>query len=164
MLNIRVTDLIRPSRAIIAIVSLFFLLPLLSGYGSLLFPETIQASPENISEIRSIGKVVAETEESAHWKNTTQVWNILVINTEAVSIDDAMTTTISRLNGQGWKVVANQSDWTQMRSPRWGYALLTLWPWQIYSRSQASISMRTTLDDAQFAPEALVVAEISIGG
>ncbi|MBP2703902.1 hypothetical protein JOL79_08790 [Microbispora sp. RL4-1S] len=96
---------------------------LVSGCGIL--PRTAEVDPGIVSDMRGIGKVLAETKTKSTWRGLTTVSQVAIVDVGGTNTGDALHRATELLRERGWVVVAQgRSDWVVMTSREWGEARL----------------------------------------
>lgn len=102
---------------------------LASGCGSL-FVTTIRVEEDAVDEVRSIGRIVAETTQDPIYRDTVQIDNILILDVGAPSFKRGVSIAESRLEKHGWEVDSKIPAFTDMKSTRWKDTSLTVRPYK----------------------------------
>ncbi|NBE91859.1 hypothetical protein FE391_00720 [Nonomuraea sp. KC401] len=106
------------------------ILVLATGCG--LWPhKTIRAEAGAVDEVRSIGRVAAQTTEDPLYGDTVQVDDILIMDVEASSFEEGVSAAREQLEQRGWVTTFKGVAFTEMRSNRWKGASLTIRPFEL---------------------------------
>ncbi|MGW4799374.1 hypothetical protein ACWEPC_43870 [Nonomuraea sp. NPDC004297] len=91
-----------------------------SGCDAAWLPETvIKVDPAAISEVRSIGRVVARTTADPFYERTVQVIEILVFDFDAPDYSQALSEARGLLRKRGWSEIFTDEYGAVMESDRW---------------------------------------------
>lgn len=130
---------------------------LLAGCGS----QTFRVAPEVVDEVRSIGKVVAETRDGIGWDEIEVVDEILVFDVGATSEEEALSKASDLLQRKGWGVTSKSLGRVEMESPKWSDNRLTYTPVNMYDFGDQPIPrVARAIRDVGARSEALIVVEI----
>ncbi|MEV0145711.1 MULTISPECIES: hypothetical protein [unclassified Nonomuraea] len=102
---------------------------LLTGCGSW-FQKTIRAEEGALSEVRSVGRVVAQTTEDPVYRDVIQIEDVLVMDVDASAADADMDVARRLLEQRGWDFIEKVGSRTLMNSTRWKDTSLTIEPFQ----------------------------------
>jgi hypothetical protein len=94
-----------------------------SGCG--LLHKTLEVDSAAVAEVRTIGKVVAQTKIEDTWKSTTQLDEFLLMDLGAVDYDAAHDKARDQLERLGWQST-HTIDWTRMISTKWKHTVLKI--------------------------------------
>ncbi|MEU6790306.1 hypothetical protein ABZ907_01290 [Nonomuraea wenchangensis] len=116
-------------RAVVRVtVMALCVLMLAAGCGSL-FLHTVRAEAEAVDEVRSIGRVVAQTTEDPQYRDTIQIDDILMLDMNATTFDTATDEACRLLERRGWVLTDKvPSHHLRMASTRWEDTSLTIYP------------------------------------
>jgi hypothetical protein len=125
MFLIRVEGLRRASRALRIAAVLLSACLLVSGCGTRWFPDTLDADPGAISEVRDIGRKMAQTTKGYIYENTAQNMDTFILDVEASSFHEALNIAHRRLRQRGWVLPGRvdevlNDDAISMESEKWG--------------------------------------------
>lgn len=110
------SPLLRVSKATV----LVSLLILVSACRSELFPRTQHADSDAVGEIRSIGKVLVESDSRNTWDGVTQVAKILVVDIGSPDKEGVVSAASKLLEKRGWAIIRNnEPDSVWMESHKW---------------------------------------------
>ncbi|KAB8181296.1 hypothetical protein FH608_051045 [Nonomuraea phyllanthi] len=120
-----------------AVVGLW-LLALCSGCGTQWLPTKLQADATALYEVRSIGKLVAQTAIELGYEGAVQITDILVLDLAKPVYQEALDTAHDRLRKQGWKDVGNRSDVIDMESSKWAKTYLEMGSMEMLEQYEAT--------------------------
>lgn len=101
--------------------------------GCELFPTTSGPQPEVVAELRAVGKVVASTTTEWYWDGHTDVDQVVVVDIERQTSDDAAATAIRILQQCGWKRTEDvPNSPVVLQSSRWDGASVWVAPFVSY--------------------------------
>lgn len=110
------------------LASLLVLLTI-SGCGTQWFPETLEADPDAISEVRNVGREMAHITTGLIYENTTQNIDILIFDVGASSFQDALYIARDRLLQRGWVIEGRASNsLIMMESKKWEQTSVSIEP------------------------------------
>ncbi|MCP2349886.1 hypothetical protein [Nonomuraea roseoviolacea] len=129
MLLERHSPLVAISVAIKVALVAVCIFPLLAGCGSWL-QKPIRVEEGALSEVLSVGRVVARTTEDPVYNNTVQIDDVLVMDVDASSFEVGMDVARRRLEQHGWAFSEKVATRTLMNSTRWKDTSLTIEPFR----------------------------------
>ncbi|WP_204060248.1 hypothetical protein [Microbispora corallina] len=92
-----------------------------------LFPTTIRVDEGAISEVRTIGKVLAESETESTWDGVTSISKVLAIDIGDQGHADATTGAYKLLQKHGWLLSIDKHPQSiYMESHKWGHVGLMI--------------------------------------
>ncbi|WP_152990361.1 hypothetical protein [Sphaerimonospora mesophila] len=146
-------------------VVLLFVLLLLPGCRSELFPKTLRVGPGIVQEVRSIGKVLLEKTDEDTWDGITTVTEILVIDVGSLRAREALEKAGNLLRERGWVISAQRlPDWVQMESGEWENVLLSIEGLEFYDSTEGlGPKERKAVNDpgGQVMSEGVVILKLS---
>jgi hypothetical protein len=104
------------------LLAIGFILAAVSGCGTLWFFKSttvIKIDPAAVTDVRAIGRLVAQTTTDPYDQDTVQVVEILVLDVGASDFSEALTVARARLQQKGWNVSASGDIIVTMESSRW---------------------------------------------
>ncbi|GAA3444444.1 hypothetical protein [Planomonospora venezuelensis] len=109
-------------------LAFLLILVMAAGCGVRWISETIDVDPAAISEVRGVGRKVAETTTSLIYEDVTQNISILILDVGASSFQEAANLTHGRLYQHGWIEKGRGIDSIHMKSARWKKTSLLIKP------------------------------------
>ncbi len=147
-------------KCLLASLIVLFIIP---GCGTQWFPKTIEADPDAISEVRGIGRKVAQTTTELVSENTTQKIDVLILDFGASDFINALSIAHDRLRQRGWVVTGRANDVINMKSKKWGQTsvvMKSLGSLQDYGVAQ-ELQISKTLKSDRIESSAYVVLAIT---
>ncbi|MER5646141.1 hypothetical protein [Streptosporangium sp. NPDC002524] len=122
---------------------------------------TLRADPAVLGEVRSIGKVLGESETESFWNGTTEVDNKFVVDVGGANAQEALNKASDLLRKRKW-IAAPQKDpqIVQMHSPIWKGAYLSIKlfdPLHVGMYPEAAIK---AIKEKSIDPEVLVIVNV----
>ncbi|MBB2744708.1 UNVERIFIED_ORG: hypothetical protein FHR35_004557 [Microbispora rosea subsp. rosea] len=106
---------------------------LISGCHSEFFPGTSRAPTGVVVDMRSTGKLVAQTTAEWYWDGLTEIMDVLVIDTGATDTTDALASATHTLKKRGWRLNdAFPSPSVLMKSDKWREVEVSVEPLSSY--------------------------------
>jgi hypothetical protein len=102
--------------------------PLVFAGCGLLPHKVIEVDPVALREISSIGTVVGQATIDPLYENTVQVINLLIMDVDASSFEEASARARGLLKERGWIVLSENLDTIKMESSEWEFIRVTIEP------------------------------------
>ncbi|GIH65394.1 hypothetical protein [Microbispora siamensis] len=80
---------------------------------------TTRVDPDLVAEMRTLGRVVADTTSEWYWEGEHDISAILVVDVGATDAGRALDQVVERLRSHGWKPSTSSVGFVSMESSRW---------------------------------------------
>jgi hypothetical protein len=90
--------------------------------------KVLEVEPAALLEVRGIGAVIEETTVDPIYENTVQVINLLIMDVDASSFEEASAKASDLLQARGWFVSDRYLDYVEMESAKWDFTKVTIGP------------------------------------